>query len=550
MLLPLLTIFDFATVRANFIKPLDLDAVKVRSSDFALLVPIFNDTKYLSNLDFLKKYSENVVLCTTTNESKEFYKSLKEIAKNYGFRINYSNVGTKSKNPWAIYNKTLLAHDAVLKDTISGLREKYVIFIDADTFVDGDLRVLCGAMEERNFDIASVKVLPTQRETIMEHLQGIEYDIAMQARLIYPWLTSGAGMVAKRSVMESIMINHSLFFNGGDVEIGKLADMMGYKVGHIPMVFYTDIPPTFKKWAKQRFSWMCGMFRHSIVNMDHNLKHPFHFIYFSFIIYFLLPFKLIQMVSHIHLLPFILALYVIVTYLANWKVRNKWMILFPFYALFQVLVLVWFGAFRYMNTVLKTGNIGKIRFKHNPNKVRISNPRYALNTIKNHSVIVSVISLILIFNVNFAQRLILGRDYEPVELVQVASAKVYSTSRDIIEGKELLTPVYVDRKNSPSVAGVSTQIENTNQGIKQTNKEYYVIEVEPGDENNRVSMKALTEYLKEEKISFNEKELGYANEVLSKDLPLIVDHGEVYYIKVYKQSIEEVVEVTMNNFGT
>jgi hypothetical protein len=64
----------------------------------------------------------------------------------------------------------------------------------------------------------------------------------MRSRLIYPWLTSGAGMVGKRDVLVSIMNNHSLFFNGGDIEIGKLDDMMGYKVGYIPMVFYTDVP--------------------------------------------------------------------------------------------------------------------------------------------------------------------------------------------------------------------------------------------------------------------------------------------------------------------
>lgn len=424
MLLPLLTVFDFSTVRANFVSPIKFKKVKSRSDDFALLVPIFNDTKYLTNVEFLKQYHKHVVLCTTTNETPEFMNALEELSVQHGFRIHTCEVGD-TKNPWAIYNKTLLAHDAVLKSTISLLKEKYVIFIDGDTWVDGDLNQLCGVMEERDFDISSVKVLPGKRETIMEHLQGVEYDIAMQARLLYPWLTSGAGMVAKREVMISIMKNHSLFFNGGDVEIGKLADMMGYKVGHIPMVFYTDIPSTFQKWAKQRYSWMCGMFRHSIINIDHNLKHPFHFIYFSFIIYFLLPFKLIEMYSHPEVIPLLLSIYVLITYFANWKVRSKWMLLFPFYALFQVLVLVWCGIYRYVRTVMRSGNVGKIKMRHNPNNLSLSQLPYLWQTTKNYVTVSAVVFAICSTNLSFFQKFVYGRTYEPFDLAYMAAQSVY-----------------------------------------------------------------------------------------------------------------------------
>lgn len=366
MFLPWLTLFDFANVRANFKTPIDLYGVKTRSDNYALLVPIFNDLKYLTNIDFLKTQAEHVVLCTTNHETPEFVSRLEALAAEHGFRVSYSEVESGGKNPWAIYHKTLLAHDSVLKRTINYLQEKYVIFIDGDTYVDGDLSVLCGAMDEQNWDIASVRVLPSNRSNWIEQLQGVEYDIAMRSRLLYPWLTSGAGMVARTDVMISIMENHSLFFNGGDVEIGKLADMMGYKVGHIPMVFYTDIPNTFGKWVRQRRSWMCGMFRHSVMNWDHNIKHPFHFLYFTLIIYGLYPFKLAEMIQHIHLMPLILALYAITTYLANWKVRSRWMLIFPLYALFQVLVIIWLGIYRYLVTVRRTGNWGRIRVRHNP----------------------------------------------------------------------------------------------------------------------------------------------------------------------------------------
>jgi hypothetical protein len=456
MLMPLLTVFDMATIRANFIKPLKLSAIKARSDDFALLVPIFNSTKYLTNIEFLAKYRKHVILCTTTNETPEFMNEINGLAHTYNFRVITSDVGTGVKNPWAIYNKTLLAHDAVLKSTIDMIQEKYVIFIDGDTYVDGDLNALCGAMEENKFDIASVKVLPAKRETVMEHLQGVEYDIAMQARLIYPWLTSGAGMVAHRSVMISIMKNHSLFFNGGDVEIGRLSDMMGYKVGHIPMVFYTDIPSTFSAWMKQRYSWMCGMFRHSIINMDHNLKHPFHFIYYTFIIYFLMPIKIFEMMTKPQMFPIVLLVYMFITYFANWKVRSRWMLLFPFYALFQVIVIIWCGAYRYFKTVSITGNIGKIKMKHNPLGINFFHPDHFFKTTKSYLTIATAIFVICSLAIGTFQVFVFGRQYEPLDMAYAAAASMSRKVEEIGTGVKMNSDIaWGDRVGQVAGASIS-----------------------------------------------------------------------------------------------
>jgi hypothetical protein len=414
MLLPFLTLVDFNTVRTNFKKPTDLSRIKTKSGDFAILIPIFNDTKYLTNLNFLKQFREKIVLCTTNRETPQFIKELENLRKKYGFRITYSNIDSEVKNPWAIFNRNLIAHDAVLRQNIEHLRENYVIFIDGDTYINGDPALLSGAMKELDLDLASVRVLPSRRKTLIEHLQGVEYDIAMSARLLYPWLTSGAGMIAKKSVMKSIMKNHSLFFNGGDIEIGKLADIMGYKVGHLPMNFYTDIPSTFRAWIKQRKSWMCGAFRHSVINMHHNIRHPFHFIYFTFIMYFLVPAKILDMSKHIELLPVIIGIYVLLTFLANWKLRSRWMFLFPFYALFQVGVMIWFGIWYYLKTVYRTRNFGLIRVKKNP----IKNPvlpnflRLARNTL----VIIFITTAITLGLSQTAQQAAFDQTYEPVEL--------------------------------------------------------------------------------------------------------------------------------------
>jgi hypothetical protein len=413
MFVPWLTLFDFANVRANFKTPIDFKTIHKRSDDFALLVPIFNDLKYLTNVEFLSQYSKHVILCTTTAETPEFVSALEALSAKHGFRISYSEIEGTTKNPWMLYHKTLLAHDSVLKRTILDITEKYVIFIDGDTYVDGDLEVLCGAMDTYSFDIASVKILPARRKNIIENLQGVEYDIAMRARLLYPWLTSGAGMVARKDVMNAVMANHSLFFNGGDIEIGKLSDMMGYKVGHLPMVFYTDVPDTFNKWVNQRRSWMCGMFRHSVVNIELNLWHPFHFIYYSVVIYFLYPIKILEIITHIHLLPLVMLLYMGATFLANWKVRSKWMLIYPAYALFQVIVLIWLGLARYASTYIKTGNVGKINIKFNPNRRTVAGEIERGGTlVKNYALILAVVVVIALGAFDTLQHIIFGQPYQ------------------------------------------------------------------------------------------------------------------------------------------
>jgi hypothetical protein len=417
MLLPWLTLFDFANFRANFKKPIDLKKIRRQSYDFALLVPIFNDLKYLTNIEFLKLYSPHVILCTTTQETPEFIEAIENLAQEHGFRISYSPIEGTAKNPWAIYHKTLLAHDAVLKQTIHSITEKYVIFIDGDTYVADDLAILCGAMEQYKLDMASVKILPSRRKTIIEQLQGVEYDIAMRARLIYPWLTSGAGMVARKEVMNAVMENHSLFFNGGDIEIGKLAHLMGYKVGHIPMVFYTDIPSSFRKWVNQRRSWTCGMFRHAMVNIDLNLWHPFHFLYYSIVIYCLYPIKVLEILSHLYLLPLVILLYVTATFVANWKVRSRWMLIFPAYALFQTLVVVWLGFYRYVNTAHKTGNFGKIRVRNNPNLPFVRRGPWTM--AKNFMAILVAVLAITLGAINSIQHIIFQRPSQVLDFTSV-----------------------------------------------------------------------------------------------------------------------------------
>ncbi len=393
MLLPWLTFFDLRCTFTNFLPCKKLD-YKQKYEDFVILIPIFNDAKYLSNINFLKKYKEKVVLCTTDLESGKFYKDLYKIARKNGFRILKTEFDKGNKNPWKIYQKTLLAHDYVLGEAVEILNAKYVIFLDADTTCKSDISTLVGQMEKNSYDLASFRVVPSKKKTITENLQYIEYSMAMKSRKVYPWLTSGAAMIGKRKSLKKIMKKHSMFFNGGDIEIGKIANLTGMKVGYIPATFYTDVPETYPKLVKQRFSWFCGAFRHSIINVHTNLASPIYALYFTLIIFLMLPLKIYELFIHWYILPFLFLFYIFLTFITNWEIRSKYMFLFPFYSLSQVLIFPFLGIGRYVETVIKTKNWGfiKVYYKKNYHPLK-----YVFNAL-----IIGGITFVL-FNIHFVE---------------------------------------------------------------------------------------------------------------------------------------------------
>ncbi len=59
-------------------------------------------------------------------------------------------------------------------------------------------------------------------------------------------------LVGKTSVFKEIMETHSLYFSGGDAEMGILARMMKKKIGFIDFKVFTAVPETLGKWFKQR----------------------------------------------------------------------------------------------------------------------------------------------------------------------------------------------------------------------------------------------------------------------------------------------------------
>jgi Glycosyl transferase family group 2 len=345
--------------------------------DFTVLVPIFGDASYLRNTEYLSQYGDRVVLCTTTHESDQFNAELGAIATEHGFRIFRSQVSEASKhhpNPWRLFRRTLerrqetnleVARDEIVRDSFAAVDSRYTIFLDGDTTSPFDFELLVRAMEAQELDVASVRVLPSQQTTIMERLQGLEYRMAMDARRVYPWLTSGACMAAKTYCLKRVMLNHSLFFSGGDIEVGKLARILRFKVGHIPFVLYTDVPSTFRGWFGQRTAWFSGGFRHAIVNaLSYAWRHPIYFAYTTLIVYAFTPLRLFEMIKHPWMLPVVILIYWALLALLTGR-RWQWVyLLFPLYAMCQVMVLVPLGAARYAYIAWRSRNPGVIKLRH------------------------------------------------------------------------------------------------------------------------------------------------------------------------------------------
>ncbi len=352
VLSPLL-LFDLQNIINHPKKPVPLGP---KCDDYTILVPLFGDPKYFKNKEHLNQYKEHVVLCINVRTKKMLNFANK--CKKDGFRV-FKYKG-EVKSPWHFYKVALNDQLILLKRAIPNVVTKYTIFLDGDSYFTQDPAKAVGALEKNKLDITSVKILPTQRKTLIQKLQGVEYDVAMYSRLSKPWLTSGACMIAKTKVIANIMSKHSEFFYGGDIEIGRQSFLSGkYKIGHLDFTVLTDVPSTFKQLFKQRIGWWAGAFRTIIINFDTALKSPLWFTYYFLVVWLLLPFKWVGLIYYTEIIPVVYFAYVAMTIVANWRVRSVYMLIFPFYSLFQALVMPPFGVYRYFKFYRQTGNSGR-----------------------------------------------------------------------------------------------------------------------------------------------------------------------------------------------
>jgi cellulose synthase/poly-beta-1,6-N-acetylglucosamine synthase-like glycosyltransferase len=252
--------------------------------------------------------------------------------------------------------------------------------LDADTLLPDNVPQAIAAIRDSGADLCSVKVEVANRVSVAAKLQALEYRIAMLGRHIRPWLTSGACLIGKTTALREIFESHSMWSPGEDIETGRAAHALRMRIRHCDIVVQTDAPVTWRALVKQRRLWWAGNFRHFVVNADRNLLHlPVLTLYTLVVIWLSIStrwWSAMDVREFVALLPVLLVSYTLVTAVCNLQVLSPWMLLFPFYAFAQTLVMPLLGLITYVKLARRQG-LGRYRFGYRrgrPRAVVVANP--------------------------------------------------------------------------------------------------------------------------------------------------------------------------------
>ncbi len=337
--------------------------------DFEVLVPIYGSIRYLENVAYLSDYGARVMLCTTTTETPEFDQSLEVLAAEHGFRVFRADVPASGGQAGKRATSGTI-RDRIVRDAHRVVAAPWIVCLDADTTTRRPLGDLVGIMAARNLDLASVQLIPAHSGSLLGRLQTHEYRLAMLLRRVLPWLVSGACHAARSSVHRQVMLRHSLFFQGNDVELGMLADALGFRVGHVPFEVPTTVPEQFKPWFRQRLAWAGGEVRLFLANPQLVLRHPFFWCYGACLSLLAFPLRWWALVHNGWIPLVVLAVYVgmcLYLHRGHW---DRWLLLVPLYAAFSSLLLTPLGLIWYVRMALADRNAGLIRVRQRQRRHR------------------------------------------------------------------------------------------------------------------------------------------------------------------------------------
>ncbi len=326
-----------------------------RNEDYTIVIPIFGKPTYLEGLKSIRKYGNKVMLLTTDSESDEFDKAITEEASTYGYQI--VNV------PYSEFDSKKKSSISLIKLGVKYVKTKYMIRMDADSIPSEDLAILFGNLERLNLDLASVRVLPLKQQSgkLIYDIQHFEYENAMDIRILYPYMTSGAALCAKTEVFRAVMPKHTCIIEGEDIEFGKLAWNEGYNIAYLPFVIYTEVPSTYKSLIKQRTDWLAGEFRHSVINW--NTNHLFNFFYYAIVVYLLAPIRLYITITNFALFPIIYVSYVLLTCLFYFNRISWYVFVYPLYSFIQASILPFASIYEYFKNISIYRKYGKFETK-------------------------------------------------------------------------------------------------------------------------------------------------------------------------------------------
>jgi len=331
------------------------------SADFNVLVPIYGSINYLENVEYLRDYGDRVVLCTTDAETAPFYRRLTAIAEANGFRIFYGPPGTEGRRTVGRRDTGGTTRDRLVRDALQTLTASYVVCIDADTVTERRLDDLVATMAARGLDIASVPLHPGNQVNWLTRIQRHEYRLAMSLRRVMPWMVCGGCHAGRTHALAHVMREHSLFFQGNDIEIGVLGKKLGYTVGHVPFPVPTAVPSTPRDWLRQRCAWAGGEFRLFIVNAGTALRHPFMWLYGIVIMFLGLPLRWYAITVDPLAVIGVLIVYLAFVLAISWSARDRWLLALPLYAAFTSLFLLAIALPAYARMAVRSKNSGRIR---------------------------------------------------------------------------------------------------------------------------------------------------------------------------------------------
>lgn len=344
----LIVLLDTQNLWSRLFKKRSAVPLAKASNDYTVVVPVYGSPDYFKVEEHLTSIKDNVLVAV----------GMSEIMEPFAKRLE--------RDGWRVMRDYSSKHSVVslLQAAMAFVETDYVVRLDADTeFADIDeLARAIGGMQSTDTDLASVRVHVNNEDNLCTRMQGLEYKMAMLGRRIRPWMTSGACMLAKTESYRKILSNHSTYFPGEDIEMGLIAQHFKMRVKHSPIEVLTVAPDTWGDLINQRKQWWAGSFRHSIINFEHNLRYPLWLLYTAGLIWALWFAKVSIDMETLQLLPAIILMYMAITIVANWEVRSPLMVLFPFYSLFQVLVMPPLGFIKYLQLVWKLKLAGRYRF--------------------------------------------------------------------------------------------------------------------------------------------------------------------------------------------
>jgi Glycosyl transferase family group 2 len=328
-----------------------------KSQDFTIIVPVFGHPRYF-NGERLLRYRHRVLVAMEI--SAPLMAGFADELEAGGWSIERLVVA--DPNPAALVTAALPA-----------VATTYVFRLDSDTDIGDDVAAAVAAADLAGADLCSIKCAVANRTNVVTKLQALEYRMAMLCRHFRPWLTSGACFLARTDALRQIMARHSNWTPGEDIETGRAALALRMRIRHLDMVVRTDAPDSWRALFDQRRLWWAGAFRHWWINVDRNLLHlPVMTSYYLIAIWASLYFKwwtTLNPAAVLSSLPLVYAAYLFVTVTSNLQVISPWMIVFPFYALAQVLVMPPLGALKYFELARRRRRAGRYRFGYRRREV-------------------------------------------------------------------------------------------------------------------------------------------------------------------------------------